>query len=354
MELDAEIKNSKYDIIKSVGSGAYSVVWCAMCKETNEMVAIKKVNQISRSIKTLKLCLREIKLLKHFKHDNIIGLRDVLKPTTQDAFDCVYLVFEWMPTDLSRIISSSTILTDEHNQMFIYQLLCGLKYIHSADVIHRDLKPANLLITQDCTLKICDFGMGRGKEPASKEKLRMTNLNLTTTRWYRAPEGLCSAKNYSSAVDIWSVGCILAELIAREALFMGGDDEEMLELILDYLGTPNEEEILIVEDTKRFEYLKQLPKKPPISMTEKFPRLNDAKPLALDLLQKMLVFNPVKRITVDQALKHPYFKELHDPDEEPNAEIFVGPTYNNIESPDELKDLIYKEITDAISEIPIP
>jgi len=89
-------------------------------------------------------------------------------------------------------------------------------------------------------------------------------------------------------------------------------------------------------------------------MTEKFPRLNDAKPLALDLLQKMLVFNPVKRITVDQALKHPYFKELHDPDEEPNAEIFVGPTYNNIESPDELKDLIYKEITDAISEIPIP
>jgi len=135
---------------------------------------------------------------------------------------------------------------------------------------------------------------------------------------------------------------------------MGGDDEEMLELILDYLGTPNEEEILIVEDTKRFEYLKQLPKKPPVSMTEKFPRLNDANPLSLDLLQKILVFNPAKRITVNQALQHPYFKDLHDPDDEPAAEIFVGPTYDNIESPEELKELIYKEITDTISEIPIP
>jgi len=135
---------------------------------------------------------------------------------------------------------------------------------------------------------------------------------------------------------------------------MAGDDEEMLELIINYLGTPNEEEILKVEDTKRFEYLKQLPKKAPISMTEKFPRLHDGNPIALDLLQKMLVFDPAKRITVDHALRHPYFKDLHDPEDEPTAEVFGGPTYDSIESAEELRDLIYKEITDPVSEIYIP
>lgn len=126
-----------------------------------------------------------------------------------------YIVLDLMDTDLERIIASNNVLTDHHMQYFMYQLLRGLKYIHSANVIHRDLKPANLLLNADCDLKICDFGLARGVTD---------NVDLTkyvVTRWYRAPELLCSCKDYTEMIDMWSVGCIFAELLGRAPLFPG-------------------------------------------------------------------------------------------------------------------------------------
>mmetsp|Transcript_23828 Transcript_23828/g.18184 ORF Transcript_23828/g.18184 Transcript_23828/m.18184 type:complete len:157 (-) Transcript_23828:371-841(-) len=154
-----------------------------------------------------------------------------------------------METDLFNIIRSNQPLTDMHIQFFLYQILRGLKFIHSAGILHRDLKPRNLLINSNCDLKICDFGLARADIPLL-QKHSVILTDYITTRWYRAPEVLLSWKKYSTAIDMWSVGCIFAEMMSRRILFKGGEQEEQMRIIFDLLGCPTEEEIHVFADAK--------------------------------------------------------------------------------------------------------
>ncbi len=182
--------DAKYKPIKPIGKGAYGVVCSASNSLTSERLAIKKISNAFENVVDAKRMLREIKLLRHLQHENIIKIRDILPPPNREVFKDMYILYELMDTDLHQIIRSSQPLSDEHCQYFIYQLLRGLKYIHSANVLHRDLKPSNLLLTANCDLKICDFGLAR----TNSEKEYMTEY--VVTRWYRAPELLLSCAEY--------------------------------------------------------------------------------------------------------------------------------------------------------------
>jgi len=306
--------DSRYTLIKPIGHGAYGVVCSALDNVTGEKVAIKKINKAFEHLTDTKRTLREVKLLRHFNHENVIRIKDILRPASLERFEDVYIVSELMDTDLHQIISSPQPLTDDHCQYFLYQILRALKYIHSAHVLHRDLKPSNLLLNGNCDLKVCDFGLARVAHPEENHAGFMTEY--VATRWYRAPEIMLSWKEYTKAIDVWSVGCIFAELLGRKPLFPGKDYIHQLNLITDVIGTPDEEDIESIESEKARRYIASLPFKLPIPPARIYPNAN---PDGIDLLQQMLVFHPGKRITVEDALAHPYLSSLHDPSDEPLA-----------------------------------
>ncbi|RLV89008.1 Extracellular signal-regulated kinase 1 [Spathaspora sp. JA1] len=317
-------------VVKVLGEGAYGIVALAIHVPTGTKVAIKRIEPFERPLFCLRT-LREIKLLSKFNnHENIIKLYDVQKPYNYQSFHEVYLIQEFMPSDLLNIIRTH-VLSDQHVQYFTYQILKGLKLIHSAKVIHRDLKPSNLLVNEECDLKICDFGLARLDNqlyPNQEVPNGISNLTeYVATRWYRAPEIMLSASNYSRAIDIWSVGCILAEMYTYKALFPGTDYVNQLRLIFEVLGSPTEQDMEIVKSHRAKEFLKCLPKRAKLNFSEfinshpyriaKHGTNNPVNHLGVDLLEKMLIFDPTKRITVDQALEHPYLAGYHDPMDEP-------------------------------------
>eukprot|EP01061_Rhynchopus_euleeides_P009371 TRINITY_DN1853_c0_g1_i1.p1 TRINITY_DN1853_c0_g1~~TRINITY_DN1853_c0_g1_i1.p1 ORF type:complete len:382 (+),score=155.19 TRINITY_DN1853_c0_g1_i1:289-1434(+) len=301
------IVDEKYDIVKTVGTGAYGIVCSACDTETSEKVAIKKIGKVFDDLVDGKRILREIKLLSFLNHENIISIKDLLRPQSRDEFEDIYFASELMDTDLHQIIRSKQKLTDEHHQYFIYQALRALKYIHSANILHRDLKPGNLLVNGNCDLLICDFGLARGYD---KNEL----TDYVVTRWYRPPELLLLSNHYTPAVDIWSIGCILAELLNRKPLFPGRDYINQINIITDALGVPSEDDMEEIKSEEAVRYLKSIKKKPAVPLSTLVP---SASKNAIDLIEKMLVFNPSKRITAEEALAHPYLAQLHDPNDEP-------------------------------------
>ncbi|CAA3020662.1 mitogen-activated kinase homolog MMK1 [Olea europaea subsp. europaea] len=321
--------------ILPIGKGAYGIVWySALNSETNENVAIKKIANAFDNKIDAKRTLREIKLLRHMDHENVVAIRDIIPPPQTSSFNDVYIAYELMDTDLHQIIRSNQALSEEHCQYFLYQILRGLKYIHSANVLHRDLKPSNLLLNANCDLKICDFGLAR----VTSETDFMTEY--VVTRWYRAPELLLNSSDYTTAIDVWSVGCIFMELMDRKPLFPGRDHVHQLRLLMELIGTPSEAELeFLNENAKR--YIRNLPPHPRQRFTEKFPQVH---PLAIDLIEKMLTFDPRKRITVEDALAHPYLNSLHDISDEP---ICLTPFSFDFEqhalTEEQMKELIYWE-----------
>jgi serine/threonine protein kinase len=358
--------DKKYVPIKPIGKGAYGVVCSAKDSETGAKVAIKKIANAFDNVTDARRTLREIKLLRRLQHENIVLLRDIMKPPSMDDFNDVYLVYELMDTDLHQIIRSNQPLSDDHCQYFVYQLLRGLKYIHSANVLHRDLKPSNLLLNANCDLKICDFGLARVDGRAASERPRDDGSDpdpdsspgdsvstfmteYVVTRWYRAPELLLSCAEYTSAIDVWSVGCIFAELLGRKPLFPGKDYVHQLNLIARVAGTPAEHETSFVSSEKARRYLHALPRYPRVDFRTVYP---DAAVEAVDLIDKMLAFDPSKRITVAQALAHPYLASLHDESDEPSASRpfffdFEGETL----SEERVRDLVYEELVGFHDEI---
>ncbi|KAF8379574.1 hypothetical protein HHK36_029015 [Tetracentron sinense] len=321
--------------IRPVGRGAYGIVCSAVNSETREEVAIKKIaNAFDNKIEAKKT-LREIKILLDMDHENVISIKDIVRPPKKENFNDVYIVYELMETDLHQIIRSDQILTDEHCQYFVYQLLRGLKYIHSANVLHRDLKPSNLLLNEDCDLKIADFGLAR----ATSETLFMTEY--VVTRWYRAPELLLNCSEYSAAIDMWSVGCILGEIMTRKPLLPGRDSNHQLKLITELLGSPDESNLGFLPSDNARRYVRQLPQYPKQQFSAKFPNMSHE---VVDLLEKMLVYDPNKRITVDEALCHPYLASLHDIKDEPVCPRvfsydFEQPSFTG----EDIKELIWRE-----------
>uniref|UniRef100_A0A669ELY7 mitogen-activated protein kinase n=1 Tax=Oreochromis niloticus TaxID=8128 RepID=A0A669ELY7_ORENI len=297
----------RYQRLTPVGSGAYGSVCSAIDMETGLKVAVKKLSRPFQSIVHAKRTYRELRLLKHMKHENVSDL---------SVFNLVrllrtkYLVTHLMGADLNNIVKCQK-LTDDHVQFLIYQILRGLKYIHSAGIIHRDLKPSNLAVNEDCELKILDFGLARHTDD------EMTGY--VATRWYRAPEIMLNWMHYNMTVDIWSVGCIMAELLTGRALFPGTDHIDQLKLIMLLVGKPGPELLKKISSESARNYISSLPHMPKRSFADVFIGAN---PLAVDLLERMLVLDTDKRITAAEALAHPYFAQYHDPDDEPEAEPY--------------------------------
>lgn len=330
-----EVSSKYVPPIRPIGRGAYGLVCAAVNSETREEVAIKKIGNAFDNIVDAKRTLREIMLLRHMDHENIVGIKDIVRPPKKDAFNDVYIVYELMDTDLHQIIRSDQSLTDDHCQYFLYQLLRGLKYVHSANVLHRDLKPSNLFVNANCDLKIGDFGLAR----TTSETDFMTEY--VVTRWYRAPELLLNCSEYTAAIDIWSVGCIFGEVMTREPLFPGKDYVHQLRLITELLGTPDDASLRFLRSDNARKYVRQLPKYPKQQFSARFPNKS---PLAVDLLEKMLVFDPCKRITVEEALCHPYLKSLLDINDEPGCPTPFNFDFEHLSiSEDHIKELIWKE-----------
>ncbi|KAJ1645307.1 mitogen activated protein kinase [Coemansia asiatica] len=333
----------EYQVVSVIGMGAYGTVCSAKHISSGIDVAIKRIGPFDSPM----LCqrtLREIKLLKHFNHENIITLYDVVNMSPRNDFSEVYIVQELLDIDLHRIIKTQP-LTEEHVQYFLYQILRALKYIHSCNVLHRDLKPANILLNANCDLKVCDFGLARGANNDSD-----TNESFLTeyvaTRWYRAPEIMLSFKEYTKAIDIWSVGCIMAEMLSKEPLFPGRDYHHQLKLIFDILGTPISSDYLDIKSQRAREYIRGLPLKAKVNLQKKFPY---ATPLAVDLMDKMLNFSPRRRITVEEALAHPYLAQYHDEADEPACpplplNFFDFDNYRDRLTVDQLKELLWQEL----------
>ncbi|KAJ3109407.1 Mitogen-activated protein kinase [Phlyctochytrium planicorne] len=332
--------DNRYKLLRELGQGAYGVVCAAKSLETDQEVAIKKVQKVFEKSILAKRALREIKLLRHFNgHENITGLldMDIADPVN---FNEIYLVQELMEADLHQIIRSGQPLTDAHFQYFMYQICRGLKFIHSANVLHRDLKPGNLLVNADCELKICDFGLARGLSESNDAGF-MTEY--VATRWYRAPEIMLSFKNYTKAIDMWSVGCIFAELLGGKPLFKGRDYVDQLNQILYILGTPDDATLRRIGSERAQLYIRSLKKTQKIPWAQLFPKASGT---ALDLLERLLTFDPAARITVEEALSHPYLEAYHDAEDEPNHDKKFDFSFESVEAIEDMKRMIAMEVAE--------
>lgn len=288
----------QYEKVEKIGEGTYGVVYKARDRLTNETIALKKIRLEQEDEGVPSTAIREISLLKEMQHGNIVRLQDVVHSEKR-----IYLVFEYLDLDLKKHMDSCPDLAKDPRlvKTFLYQILRGIAYCHSHRVLHRDLKPQNLLIDRRTnSLKLADFGLAR----AFGIPVR-TFTHEVVTLWYRAPEILLGSRQYSTPVDVWSVGCIFAEMVNQRPLFPGDSEIDELFKIFRVLGTPNEDTWPGVTSLPDFK--SAFPKWPPKDVASVVPSLE---PAGLDLLSKMLRLEPSKRITARQALEHDYFKDL--------------------------------------------
>ncbi|OXB79093.1 UNVERIFIED_CONTAM: hypothetical protein H355_005969 [Colinus virginianus] len=340
---------------RPIGYGAFGVVWSVTDPRDGKRVALKKMPNVFQNLVSCKRVFRELKMLCFFKHDNVLSALDILQPPHIDYFEEIYVVTELMQSDLHKIIVSPQPLSSDHVKVFLYQILrgnflfshkmnegcvqprkeemlililfnvSGLKYLHSAGILHRDIKPGNLLVNSNCVLKvllkfletahlsvlvvinriclICDFGLARVEE--LDESRHMTQE--VVTQYYRAPEILMGSRHYSNAIDIWSVGCIFAELLGRRILFQAQSPIQQLDLITDLLGTPSLEAMRTACEGAKAHILRGPHKQP--SLPVLYTLSSQATHEAVHLLCRMLVFDPSKRISAKDALAHPYLDE---------------------------------------------
>jgi serine/threonine protein kinase len=286
----------RYLKMEKVGEGTYGVVYKAKDLVTGDIVAMKKIRLDAEDEGVPSTAIREISLLKELNHPNIVRLVNVLLIENK-----LYLVFEFLDKDLRKY--SDIVKKNMHKMLiksYLYQLLKGICFCHQHRVLHLDLKPQNLLIDRKGNLKIGDFGLAR----AVGIPLR-TYTHEVVTLWYRAPEILLGGRQYSTPVDVWSIGCIFAEMVTCSPLFPGDSEIDQLFKIFRCLGTPTEELWPGVSNFK--DYKPTFPQWVGSNLAKQVPGIE---PLGLDLLKRMLVYEPSKRISAREALQHEYFKDL--------------------------------------------
>ncbi|KAI8899554.1 kinase-like domain-containing protein [Globomyces pollinis-pini] len=330
----------KYKVRREIGRGAYGVVSSAKEIKTDRGVAIKLVGSrnFEETILT-KRALRELKILRHLNgHENIALFLDCDTNETGPNFTELYLVEGLMEADLNQILKSGQQLTSQHYQYFLYQMLRGLKWMHSANILHRDLKPGNLLVNSDCELRICDFGLARGE---TADNGPLTNTEYVATRYYRAPEVVLSPKHYSKAIDLWSVGCIFGEMLTGHILFRGNDYIDQLSKIFEVLGTPQDPTLTQLCSARVLKYLRTWPKRQKANFAKLFPNADN---LGLDLIDKLLAFDPQHRINASDALCHAYLSMYHVPDDEPSHPKSFDFSFEATNTIPEIKKLIAKEV----------
>ncbi|EAY11440.1 CMGC family protein kinase [Trichomonas vaginalis G3] len=327
----------KYEVIKKIGQGAYGVVWRVLNKQTQQVVALKKVFGAFQNVTDALRTYREITFLRQLQnHPDIVSLLAVHR--AENDLD-IYLVFECLETDVNAVIRAK-ILLDVHHRYIFWQLLCALKYIHSAGIIHRDLKPSNLLINSDASIKLCDFGLARSID-TDDNPTELTDY--IATRWYRAPEILFGSSSYSFGVDMWAAGCILAELVSGRPLFPGSSAMDQLERIISYTGPLSPAEIESMDSSFTQTMLSNLSySRPRFSLEEK---LEGAPPDAIDLIKKLISFDPKERPTAEECLEHPYVAQFHSAHKEISAPEYVKMALSDSEkhSIRDYRNAIYRE-----------
>lgn len=360
----------KYEIIDKRGKGAYGIVWKAIQRKTQRVVALKKVFDAFQNQTDSQRTFREVLYLKHLQgHDNIIKLISVIKSYNKKD---IYLVFEYMESDLHAVIRAD-ILSQEHFKYIIYQTLLAVKYIHESGIVHRDLKPANILLNSDCSIKLADFGLSRSIQDTNRSTLEQNMIeqqfnpqhkkfsqkpyiekdskfnqkstqnehelencltDYIATRWYRAPEIILGSNNYTFSADIWSIGCIYAEMVLGCPLFDGKSTFHQVELIFEGLEIdPKVHDLSFIKSEISNALIKNLPKSHNGVVNKKMKALQKkCSADGFDFLKKCLTINPDRRITIENALKHPFLKSLliqKDFDKKPNA-IITMPVNENV------------------------
>ncbi|XP_010470669.1 PREDICTED: cyclin-dependent kinase G-2 [Camelina sativa] len=339
----------EFERLNKIDEGTYGVVYRAKDKKTGDIVALKKVKMEKEREGFPLTSLREINILLSFHHPSIVDVKEVV---VGSSLDSIFMVMEYMEHDLKALMESmKQRFSQSEVKCLMLQLLEGVKYLHDNWVLHRDLKTSNLLLNNRGELKICDFGLARQYGSPLKPY-----THLVVTLWYRAPELLLGAKQYSTAIDMWSLGCIMAELLSKAPLFNGKTEFDQLDKIFRILGTPNEaiwpgfSKLPGVKVNFVKHQYNLLRKKFPATSFTGAPVLSDA---GFDLLNKLLTYDPERRITVDEALKHDWFREVPLPKSKDFMPTFPAQHAQDrrgrrmVKSPDPLEEQRRKELTQA-------
>ncbi|KAG9334009.1 hypothetical protein JZ751_009241 [Albula glossodonta] len=315
-------------------------------RDSKVRVAIKKISPFEHQTYCQRT-LREIKILLRFKHENIIGINDIIRAPSIDQMKDVYIVQDLMETDLYKLLKTQH-LSNDHICYFLYQILRGLKYIHSANVLHRDLKPSNLLLNTTCDLKICDFGLARVADPDHDHTGFLTEY--VATRWYRAPEIMLNSKGYTKSIDIWSVGCILAEMLSNRPIFPGKHYLDQLNHILGILGSPSQEDLNCIINIKARNYLLSLPLRCKVPWNRLFPNADpkgQRAPLLCPVTRPTIPVHQRPRPHCDTAPAQTQMKELFSSSDWLTPPVAEAPFKFDMELDDlpkeTLKELIFEE-----------
>ena len=358
----------RYDFTRKIGKGTYGSVFQARDTATNEILAIKNVKSIFEDETEAIHMLREICIMRTLNHPNIVKIKDIIIPPNSENYNNVFIAMEYAEADLKKLCKSPTYLDHSQVRFLMYQAICGCRYMHSANIMHRDIKPANILINSNCSLKICDFGLSRSYrrlnqnfeqtyEQSKRESLekgldddlgrsskKMSRIltGHVVTRWYRAPEVILMEREYGKEIDVWSLGCVFAEMLGmirenipqyveRTPLLPGKScfplspdlsthemkagypcaENDQLSLIFQIVGS--QQDFSFITDPKARRYVEAFPVTRAKDLKEIFPNISANE---LDLLTKMISFNPKNRISLEQALNHPYFFPVRDPNYE--------------------------------------
>jgi len=287
----------RFQKLEKVGEGTYGVVYKARDKKTGDLLALKKIRLEAEDEGIPSTAIREISLLKQLQHPNVVRLYDVIHTDKK-----LTLVFEFLDQNLKQYMDAcgSEGMHLDTAKSFLFQLLRAIAYCHDHRVLHRDLKPQNLLINMNGELKLADFGLARSFGIPVR-----SYTHEVVTLWYRPPDVLMGSKKYSTSVDIWSMGCIFAEMVNGNPLFPGTSDDDQLLKIFEILGTPSP--VTWPDMAQLPQFKENFAVYPSVPLRKVCRRLD---PAGLDLLQRMLEYDPMKRISAEAALLHPYFNDI--------------------------------------------
>jgi len=287
----------KYEKIKKIGEGSYGQVFKCRNKENGEIVAIKKFIESDDDPAIRRIAMREIRMLKYLKHDNLVNLIEVFKTKRKHK---LHLVFEYCDrTVLDELESYRNGVPEAMIKRITYQVLSAVDFCHRHACIHRDVKPENILVTKQNIVKLCDFGFAR----LMNQQIEMTDY--VATRWYRAPELLVGDRQYGTAVDVWAIGCVFCELYSGVPVWPGKSDVDQLYLIRKTLGNLIDKHVIILKNNPHYKNV-HIPEPDVIEpLEQKFPYVSER---SLDFMKSCLIMDPDKRLTCNQLLQHSFFE----------------------------------------------